>query len=317
MSSILGFQEDSIALAVFASDQVDFSVGLGQNLQTDPAAAAQHAVEEARGKTDKEPRLCIALPNPLPVPVDPAEVLRHLRDALGPGVPILGGGAALASIRLPPSEGFQYAGDVVTYGALPIMLLSGALSFSFGVDTGWRGVGPRGTVTRVSPASVDEIDGRPAIDFYERYLGPAEPAFANPLAVYEESDLFYLRAPIGHDAETGSIMFAAGVPKGATVQLTVAATDEIFEGTKSAISKAVEGYPQGAAPDAALLFSCAVRKLLLGTRTGTELKLAREILGQDLPVFGFYCFGEIAPVDAPDVTRYHNETIVALLLGSR
>jgi hypothetical protein len=178
-------------------------------------------------------------------------------------------------------------------------------------------VGPRGKATQSSGAAVQEIDGRPAIEFYERYLGRAEPAFANPLAVYEDSDQFYLRAPIGHDADSGSILFAAGVPEGSTVQLTVAATDEIFQGTKSAVSKALEGYPQGAHPDAALLFSCAVRKLLLGTRTGTELELTREILGKSVPVFGFYCFGEIAPVDSPDLSRFHNETIVALLLGSR
>jgi hypothetical protein len=317
MSSILGYQEDSIVLALLASDRVDFTVGLGQNAYDDPKSAAVQAVAEARAKTDQEPRLCIVFPMPIPVPVDPAEVLRHLRDELGPDIPLLGGGAALEQFTFPPSPGYQYAGDVVTQGALPILLISGPISYSFGVDTGWRAVGPQGKVTKATEPLVQEIEGRPAIEFYERHLGPGKPAFANPLAVYEGSDQFYLRSPIDHDAETGAILFAAGVPEGSTVQLTVAATAEIFQGTKSAVTKAIEGYPQGMEPEAALLFSCAVRKLLLGTRTGTELELARNLLGDDVPVLGFYCFGEVAPIESPEVDRYHNVTIVAVLLGSR
>jgi len=100
------------------------------------------------------------------------------------------------------------------------------------------------------------------------------------------------------------------------VQLSVAVTDEIFDGTKEALSTALERFPQGRAPDAALVFSCAIRKYLLGTQTGTEAELAREMLGPDVPFAGFYCFGEIAPVASVDETRFHNETIVAVLLGA-
>jgi hypothetical protein len=40
------------------------------------------------------------------------------------------------------------------------------------------------------------------------------------------------------------------------------------------------------------------------------------MLGPDVPFAGFYCFGEIAPVASVDETRFHNETIVAVLLGA-
>jgi hypothetical protein len=62
------------------------------------------------------------------------------------------------------------------------------------------------------------------------------------------------------------------------------------------------------------VFSCAIRKLMLGTRTGTELEIARKELGDSLPITGFYCFGEIAPMRDGGV-RFHNETMVAVLLG--
>jgi hypothetical protein len=198
---------------------------------------------------------------------------------------------------------------------VPILLFCGPLSFSFGIDTGWRPVGRRGRVTASAGGSIIEIDGEPAIAFYQRYLGPnVRPTPANPLAVFEDSSQdFYLRVPIGMDPETGAIEVAGGLPADAVVQLTVAVIDEIFDGTRSALAKAVKGYPQGAVPDAALLFSCAIRKVVLGTRTATELEIVRDELGP-IPIAGLYCFGEIAPIES-GLERFHNETIVAVLLG--
>jgi hypothetical protein len=48
MSSVIGMVEDSVALAVFASDTVEITAGLGRNLKADPVAAARQAVDEAR-----------------------------------------------------------------------------------------------------------------------------------------------------------------------------------------------------------------------------------------------------------------------------
>ena len=51
MSSVLGFREDSVTLALFASDSIDMVVGLGRDLVADPLAAARQAVAEATAKT--------------------------------------------------------------------------------------------------------------------------------------------------------------------------------------------------------------------------------------------------------------------------
>ena len=98
------------------------------------------------------------------------------------------------------------------------------------------------------------------------------------------------------------------------MRLTVAVTDDILEGTRSAVRQAIEGYATTAVPEAALVFSCAIRKTVLGTRTGTELDITRHELGSSIPICGLYCFGEIAPL-VTGATRFHNETIVTVLLG--
>jgi len=315
MSSEMGYQEDSITLALFASDDVDITGGVATDLWDDIPAAVRAAVEQARAKTEKEPRLCITTPS---AGGDMRALLDALRQALGPDVPVIGGGAAPRSNRHPTRESWQFFGARAMRDTVPLLLLSGPLTYSVGTDAGWRPIGPKGRVTDVSGGVVHQIDGKPALSFYERYLGQGfQPAFATPLAVFDEgSDRFYLRAPVHHDPDTGAITVSGDIQEGAEVQLTTAATEEIFDGTRSALTQAIDQFPDGGKPQAALIFSCAIRKYLLGTRTGNEYDITQQMLGAGVPVCGFYSFGEIAPLDEGGEARYHNETMVALLLGS-
>jgi hypothetical protein len=242
MSSEMGYQEDSITLALFASDNVDITSGVATDLWEDVPAAVRAAVEQARAKTDKTPKLCIITPS---AGGDMRALLDALRHELGPDVPVIGGGASPRSNRHPTRESWQFYGDRVVRDAIPVLLLSGPLTYSF-----------------------------------------------------------------------GAITVSGDVQEGAQVQLTTAATDEIFEGTRSALTQAIDQFPGGGKPEAALIFSCAIRKYLLGTRTGTEYDITQEMLGGGVPVCGFYSFGEIAPLDEGGEARYHNETMVALLLGT-
>ncbi|MGI9524265.1 MAG: FIST C-terminal domain-containing protein, partial [Hyphomicrobiaceae bacterium] len=64
-------------------------------------------------------------------------------------------------------------------------------------------------------------------------------------------------------------------------------------------------------------FSCSGRKLLLGTQTGEEYKILRSELGLDIPVVGFYGYGEIGPgFEDAAKCQFHNETFVTVLIGA-
>jgi hypothetical protein len=315
MSSVLGFLEDSVTLALFVSDTVDITAGLGTELSVDAKAAARGAVSEARSKTEREPRLCITTPS---IAGLPRNLLDDLRDELGEGVTVLGGVAAPLTMADRGTTARQYFNGRVVTDAVPVLLFSGPLIFSFGLDAGWRPVGKPGRVTRATASVVYEVDDEPAMAFYERYLGAgARPTVANPLAVFEDdSDDFYLRVAVPRDKEPGALTVTGGIHEGARVQLTVAVTEEIFDGARSAFQRAVKAYPEGSAPEAVLLFSCAIRKLLLGTRTGREFDIARTEFGETVPICGFYTIGEIAPLETGSPTRFHHETMVAVLLGT-
>lgn len=322
MTSVTGFQQDSIVLVVFAADAVDITVGLGRDLAIDPHLAIREAVAGAREKTSQSPTLCIAMPAIRTV--EASTILDALQTELGSGVPIVGGGAAPRDPVIDPAatSSMQFADDSVVDGGIAILLFSGPLDYSFGVATGWRGVGPRATVTRAGHGRVLEIDGRSAVEFFDRYVGTAPgqaPPIANPLAVYATPDAtdFYLRTATALDHATGEVAFFGSVPEGSTVQLTVAATDDIVDGARASVSDALARFPPWGTPEGALLYSCVTRRFLLGTRTGREIEAVRAIVGTATPIAGFYCSGEIAPFFDGGASKFHNATMVSVLLGSR
>jgi hypothetical protein len=314
ISSELGFREDSVTLILFASDTVDITAGLGRGLSTDVASACRSAIATARARTDKPARLCITTPDGLTA--EGQSVTATLQDAVGVATPIFG---ALAGDQLRLQSTRQFFGTEVLSDSIPVLLLSGGLHFSYGVATGWHQVGGVGLVTRAEGAMVHTIDGAPAIDFYRKYLGPgANPSVELPLAVLDSADTTeYLRASWGVvDETTGAVTFLAAVPEGARVSLTLADRDAILAGCGESLAIAQSGFPAGVQPAAALFFSCAARRILLGTRTAEELEFIRRNLGDTVTACGFYGYGEISPhTGDPTGTKYHNESFVTLLLA--
>ena len=317
MSSVADYVEGSTTLTLFASDVLDFTVGLGTDVAAGAGSAARQAVEDATRKTDKPPALLIVTPTV--ERFDPTAVTVEIGEVLGPTVPVIGGGAAPDfPIAMPWLGGVQFYGNQVLTNSLPVLLISGPLKVSVGVAHGWSPVGKTAVVTRSDDYTVYEIDGEPILDFYHRYLGVgSEPAIANPLAILDDdTGRYYLRAPMQYDESDGSATFFGSIPQGATVQLAMATTDEILSGTDASVAEAVAGFPRGSMPEAALIASCAVRNFLLGTRTSGEIERIRTGLDRGLPVSGFYAFGEIAPLGVNSTPSFHNETCVTVLIGT-
>jgi hypothetical protein len=315
VSSVNGYQEDSITLSLFASDNVDLTVGLGAGLADDVDASCRAAASQALAATTKEPKVCIVMTEGLAG--NPQAVLDGMANALPEGVVVVGGASAQHDFAS-NSAGYQFVGDEIIQGGIAVLLLSGPIAFSTAIGTGWRTLGAIGTVTKSEAGALHEIDGRPAREFLSRYIDASGPAaFGNPLAVVEAGGTSsYLRAIQGSDPVTGSVLLTGEVPMGATVQLTTADTDDILAGTKDALAQATADFPTGATPEAALIFSCAIRQYLLGSRTKVEAQMARSEYGSSIPIAGLYCYGEIGPIQGTSTSRFLQETFVTLLLGT-
>jgi hypothetical protein len=315
MSSTSGFLEDSVSLALFASDEIDITAGLGLGLDRDVDGACREAVAEARSKTDRDPKVCVVFADA--GIVEPQRTLDALAGALPDGVVVVGGGSAWHDLGS-GAPSWQFCNERVTSEGVAVLLFSGPVAYSIAVGTGWRSLGASGVITRADPGQVGEIDGRPAIEFLARYLDVNAPAsYGNPLAVREVgANESYLRGVAGSDASSGALNVFGSIPVGSTVQLTTATTEDILGGTRQSLAAATADFPAGTRPEAALMFSCVVRRMLLGSRAGTEVELARTEFGPSVALAGLYCYGEIGPVSGSPSSRYFNTTFVTLLLGT-
>ncbi|BAZ36802.1 hypothetical protein NIES4101_27220 (plasmid) [Calothrix sp. NIES-4101] len=317
MSSVLGFQEHSLTLMLFSSDTVEIHAGVGYEAREKPIVAAEQAVQQANQKSSTPAKLCICLPASYTgdgLTTNGELILQGLKQSLGVQIPILGG---TAGDQYRFQKTYQFFGTEVLTDSLPILIFSGDILFSYGIACGWEPIGIKNIVTKSHGTAVYEIDGESALSFYQRYLGERPPTSENPLAVYEgDSDRYYMRVPSTYDLETGCIHFLGNVPEQAVVSFTDINRNQVVAASKTALNIALENYP-GTQPEAILLFSCCCRRWLLGTRAKEEYLLVKKELFQNIPICGFYTYGEFAPLEPQGSTYYHQETFVTLLLGTK
>lgn len=311
-SLVLGFQEDSIVVVALADDAVTFAAGLGRDMARDPAAAARAAVAQARAGAPAAPRLALTFPDSLTT--SGVAIVDSLQAELGPDVALLGG---TAGDQLHFQRTYQFFGREVLTDTVPLLLVSGPLRLGHGVASGWRPVGRPVRVTGAEANVVYTLGDMTTLAFYRSYLGPdATPIAEYALAVFEpDGGRYHLRAPFSFDASDGSVTFAGDVPVGALVQLTDVDRAGILAAARASLEHALADY-DGAVPQAALFFSCAGRKTTLGSATDREVGEIRGMLPADVPIVGFYAYGEIGPLERGGAARFHNHTFVSLLLGS-
>lgn len=311
ISSVLGFEQDSLTLILFCSDCIRIGAGIGTQISTDVVTATQSAIAQAKVGHADPIQFCIALPESLTTSA--VKIVESLRQSLGSKVPIFGG---LTADQWRFQQTYQFFQDRVYSDAVPVLLFSGPILFSHGIASGWKPIGKQGRITHSDRHIVYKIDGKPALDFYKYYLGPLPPSSEYPLAVFESDEsLIYMRAPSGiYNPEVGSINFFGDLPEGAMVQIAETSRDSILSASQTSMEQALQHYP-GKSPSAALFFSCASRRQILGSRTGEEYQLIETNLKQSLPSCGFYTNGEIAPLQQKGLTYFHNETFVTVLVG--
>ncbi len=315
LSSVHAYTEDSITLMLFSSDELEFKTGVADEISKDTAFRIKDAAESVKLEFEQDPTLCITTPSGLTASGD--IMLEGFRQSLGEGFPIFGG---TAGDKLNLKCTYQFHKNKVFTDAAPFILIGGPLLYSFGVESGWIPIGKKAIVSKSDNNMVYRIDTDTAFDYYKHHLGEniGLKDFAiigdYPLAIFEEDQKsFYLRAPFIINEENGSLTFVGNVPQGSTVQITHSTRDKIVEATKTSVKSSVTAYP-GKMPSAALCFSCASRKLVLGTRVEEEYD-AFTAYFPDLPVAGFYTYGEIGPLGRDKPARFHNDTFFNLILG--
>jgi hypothetical protein len=248
--------------------------------------------------------------------VNGSELVNGLVAAIGPGIPITGGLAG---------DGASFADTLVGGDCVPrtrmvvgIGFYGSAIRIGHGSAGGWDLFGPRRQVTRSSGNVLFELDGKPALDLYEHYLGPEDSkglpgsALLFPIQVHDamEPNSSVVRTVLAVDHQSRSMTFAGDVPQGWTAQLMRGNLDRLAEGAADAARQARIGLDVSEKDHQfSILVSCIGRRLLMGQRTSEETEAAGVELGSDTLRVGFYSYGEISPHAKSGVCGLHNQTM--------
>jgi class 3 adenylate cyclase len=313
LTSDFGFSDDSVIILLFASDEVEMGIGIGTDKEHSSEIIASTAIKSAKKSLTSKEKLCIVFTDSFSISAN--GVLEEINRNLGKDCKVFGGVSA-RPFGSDHSLKLFYNKRVFT-NACVILLFSGPIQFAYSISNTWQPIGRRAVVTKCEGKTVHIIDGIKALDYYHYYLGEYSfPAPEFPLAVYENgSKQFYLRVPGGYDKEKGSILFAGEITEGSEIQLTEASREYILNDLEK--SSKIEIITENHfSPRVAFAFSCIMRKHILGTRVKREIEILKDTLPKDLPIFGFYTFGEIGPFIGESKSHLHNCTMINLLIGT-
>lgn len=257
--------------------------------------------------------------------VNGSRLATGLSSAVGRHVPVSGGlagdGAAFSETWV-AADAEPGPGKIVAVG-----LYGADIELGHGSAGGWDVFGPRRNITRAVDNVLYELDGQPALDLYERYLGPEESALLPgsallfPLMVRaaDATDGEVVRTVLSIDREAKSMTFAGDVPQGWTAQLMRGQFDRLMQASTDAARMASQAAPTTSEPcdGLAILVSCIGRRLLLGQRISDEIDAAMVGLLPGTNLLGFYSYGEIGPQAGSGLPQLHNQTMTITTLREK
>lgn len=318
-----GPSSKQVAVMALKSDNISFTIGIGKGTDQDSQKAGETAAKEVKNKAKILPSLFMMFLDGLAE--NGAAAVRGVQKVLGGKLPIMGGSAGDDFLF---KKTYQYYNDqILTNSAIGIGL-SGVFSFGVGVRHGWEPIGLPMKITKAKGGKLIEINNRPALSIYEDYFGKgaeelikepiARMAYTYPLGMSVEgsSELLIRDAVIAN--EQGEINCAAEIPEGADIRLMLGDVEKAIKAARESAEGALTQL-NGAKPRAIFVFDCVARYKLLGKRIGDEISAIQEVLGKEVPLIGFYTYGELAPLGGTIAPRclsaFHNETMALLVLG--
>lgn len=255
--------------------------------------------------------------------VNGSALVAGLISAIGRDVPITGGlagdGANFKS-TLVGCDGPPRSRQVAAIG-----LYGDAVKVGHGSAGGWDVFGPHRRITKSSGNVLFELDGEPALDLYERYLGPEDAeglpgtGLLFPLRITnpDHPRNGVVRTILAVDRDKRSMTFAGDMPQGWVAQLMRGHFGRLVQGAADAAHGAAAALPRNGETAAAILVSCIGRRLLMGQHALEEVEAAAENLGDNVFRIGFYSYGEISPHAESGICELHNQTMTATVFSEQ
>jgi len=231
------------------------------------------------------------------------KLLDHLNDHVAGA--LVAGGMASSGTAERGSRLFL-DGRTLSRGAVGARLTGARVDLI--VSQGCRPIGSPYTVTRAEGNVMQELGGRPPFQRLKELVTSLSQRDRQLLAngglhvgrVIDEyrseqrQGDFLIRAVIGADPDSGTIVVGDTIEVGQTVQFHVRDEESADEDLREALEREVTTLA-GREPTGALLFTCNGRGSRLFQAPDHDAALVAKFFGE-IPAAGFFCAGELGPV---------------------
>jgi len=239
-------------------------------------------------------------------------------------LPMWGGGAnKTGGWRKPPH---QYCDDEVISGGVSYALLSGEAQPSWAISHTVIPIGGERKVTRSKGNVIHEIDGKAAVEVLKEYLPEHALAddrdwmdYANSLALcfrapsYMKDEEYVVRGVPAVKMADGSIIVQTEVQEGTSVWFSSRDKEKLATGLDRMAAQIKEQLG-GEKPELVFQFECATRGKMM-FREQEKLRFLRQFrrsIDPEVPWAGFYCAGEIGPVEEHNNHHLYTSVVLAL-----
>jgi hypothetical protein len=239
-------------------------------------------------------------------------------------LPMWGGGAYAEFNNGKPPH--QYCDDEVISGGVSYALLSGKAQAGWAISHTVIPIGGERIVTRSKGNVIHEIDGMPAVEVLEEYLPEHALAddrdwmgYAVSLALcfkapsYMKDEEYVVRGVPAVKMADGSIIVQTEVQEGTSIWFSSRDKEKLATGLDRMAAQIKEQLG-GENPKLVFQFECATRgKMMFRDQEKLQfLRHFRRSVDPDVPWAGYYCAGEIGPVEEHNYHHLYTSVVLAL-----
>jgi len=190
------------------------------------------------------------------------------------------------------------------YGMVALVLNADKINLKGMAVTGWKPLGIKRTVTKSKGNLLYEIDDKPALELYLKYLGKEDKIAENNFNIFEELAIEYpfiverdtnetvLKTPMKVDSKEKALVMDIPMPEGTKFWFTNPPEFDIVEEVIDKATQLKQDTNEDA--DALLVFSCAGRQPVLGPMATQENEGLAKVW--QTPMAGFFTYGEFGRV---------------------
>lgn len=308
-------QEKEVAVNLFSFEKTDVQVDSLSEFSKDYEEEGKTFAKKFL-KNGEPPKLLVLFMAGLGE-VPPNPFLKGMREVFGSRTNIIGGNTG--DNKTLKGGGCQFINDKVLRKGVVGAGLWGDFEADLKVEHGFDPLGLTREVTKAEGNIIQEIDGEPASEIFKDYFEEEEIMSEGFFGTLEGKGFFYPLGIVTADRiiaryimavnEDGSLVCGASVPVGSKVR--------VLHSRASKVKETAERMGQNAKkenPECVFFFSCVMRRMIITPDDGDEIEIFKEAVGEDVPIVGFYTYGEFCIPETEEKALAHHETLAIATL---